>query len=429
MTRALLALIVAGLAAASVVLPEPVAPVTSPVAAVDFPSVSVCPVEEGGGRNTTIAVASNVDGGGQLTVFAGGAVAGSTSFQTGGPGSAAIQAVDVAAVGVAGGLLELPDAEAASGSIFTGAGSVAHETCLATPAPEMLLAGGSTTGDQEHEIQLMNPYSGQAVVDLTVRSESGLESAPQLRGITVPSRSSVVVDMDEILPGRESLAVSIQVASGSALAIGRIVTSGDVALWNAVAPAPDWYVPVPSGGAGEIVISTGVGSDVEYQVDVYGPDGLVEAFAEGVVPAHGDTDISVDVAGEGASAFRVVATQPVAVFLRLVGEEGGIAVTTGSTVTASRWLLPGAGLAEGGTGRLVVLNAGLEQTNVVITALGQQSVVKQPPVDAGSVLEFASIAPSANAYTVSGEGLLVPMWVTSVGTATAYSVGAPLIDE
>jgi hypothetical protein len=50
-------------------------------------------------------------------------------------------------------------------------------------------------------------------------------------------------------------------------------------------------------------------------------------------------------------------------------------------------------------------------------------------VRAGTVLEFASISDGASAYTVTGEGLLVPMWVTTTGTATSYAGGVPLIDE
>jgi hypothetical protein len=428
MTKALFAMAIAGLTAAALILPAPEPPEPSPAAAVDAPPVSVCPVEEGSGRSTSVGVVSTVNGSGRFTAFSGGVVAGATTFDTAESGAASILVAEVAAVGVAAGLVELPDTEASSGSVIIGTESVAHESCFGVPSPQTLLAGGFTTGDQEFEVQLMNPYSGEATVDLIVRSESGIESSSQLIGIAVPARSSVVVDMDELLPGRDVLAVTVETTSGSVLAGGRLASVTDTAVWNAVAPEVDWFMPVPSGGGGQLVVSTGVGTDVEYQVDVYGPDGLVESMEEGVVPARGQVVVDTAIAGDGASAFRVVATQPVAVFLRHVGEDG-IAVTSGATATASRWLLAGAGLGPGGTGRMVILNAGLEQASAVITSLGAQTVVKKPPVNAGSVIEFPSISDGASGYTVTGEGLLVPMWVTTTGTATAYSIGTPLIDE
>ncbi|MGH8916660.1 MAG: DUF5719 family protein [Acidimicrobiia bacterium] len=428
MTKALLALIVSGLAATVLILPQQEPPVPDLAAAIDPPPVSVCAVEEGIDRSTNVGVVSTIDGDGQFTVFAGGLSAGSTSFDTGPSGSVSLPVVDVAAVGLAAGLVELPNPEAASASLILGAESLAHESCLAAPAPQTLLGAGSSTSGQEFDVQLMNPYSGTALVDLTVRSESGLESAAQLKGIAVPSRSSVVFDMDEVLPGRESMAVTIDTIRGSVMAAGRLQDGTDDALWNAIAPAQDWFVPIPSGGASEVVISTGADIDVEFEIDVYGPDGLVEASDEGVVPARGETVIAAGAAGAEAAAIRVLSTQPVAVFLRAAGGSG-VAITSGSTLGASRWLLPAAGLGPGGTGRMVILNSGLEEAIVVVTAQRAESVAQEIPVPAGSVIEVEALEGNANAYTLKGEGLLVPVWVTTAGTATAYSIGVPMVDE
>lgn len=428
MTRAVFALIIAVFAAGVLIVPAPPAPQASEAAAVDPPFVSVCPVEEGSGRSTTVGVVATVNGSGQFTAFAGGAPAGSTGFETGASGSVAVPVIDVAAIGVAAGLVELPNMEAASASLVLGTESVAHESCLSTPAQVTVLAGGSTTSGQDFDVQLMNPYSGEAVVDLIVRSESGLESASQLVAIAVPSRSSVTVPMDEILPGRELLAVTVETTRGSVMAVGRLTVGTDGALWNAVAPALDWFVPIPSGGVGEVVVSTGEASDVGYQVDLYGSDGLVEAFTEGVIPGRGAAVIDLGTSGVGASAIRVVSTQPVGVSLRNI-DGSGVALTTGSVTAASRWLLPAAGLGLGGAGRMVILNVGLDEASVIVTALRDASVAEQFALPAGTVVEFGAIDGISNGYTVKGEGQFVAMWVTSTGTATAYSVGVPLVDE
>jgi hypothetical protein len=430
MIRALFALTVAALAAAVLITPVLEPPEAEPVSAIDPPPVAVCPVEEGSGRSTTVGIASSVNGEGRLTAFAGGAPVGSTQFSTGASGSAAVALAEVAALGTAAGLAELPGPQSAAGSLLLGAESVAVESCVATPVQQTLLAGGATVSDEQYQVHLMNPYAGEALVDLIVQSESGLETAPMLRGISVPSRSSVLIDLTEVLPGRETLSITVEAVSGSVMAAGRYGVGVDVALWHSVAPALDWYVPVPaSGAAADLVISTGVSADVEYQLDVYGPEGVVEAFQEGVVPGRGSAVVSLGELGfEVASAMRVVSTQPVAVFLR-TKTEAGVAITSGATAPASRWLLPAAGLAPGNTGSTVILNAGLDDATVVVTAHREQSAAERYVVAAGTVLEVDPIEGNANAYSVRGEGSLVALFVTTTPTGTAYSIGVPIPDE
>jgi hypothetical protein len=428
MSRVVFALVVIGLTIGTLMLPQQEPPVFGEAAASNPPSVAVCPVEQGSGLDTTVGVVSTVNGSGQFTAFAGGDAAGSTSFATGASGSAVIRVVDVAAVGAAAGLVEMPNVDAASASLLSGAALVAHESCLSAPAPQTVLAGGFTTGGSEFDVRIMNPYAGEARVDLIVRSESGLETASQLKGIAIPSRSMVAVNMDELLPGRETLTVTVDTVAGNVMSGGNLIVGGEGALWNAVTPAVDWYVPAPSGGQGQVVIATGSSSDVAFQVDVYGTAGVVEAFQEGVVPARGEVVVDVESAGVGASAFRVISTEPVAVFLRNVAE-GQLAFTNGSTVAASRWLMPGAGLGPGGTGRMVILNAGIEDSSLVLTALRDESVAVELSVAAGAVVEVPAVEGNFAAYTLRSEGLFVPLWVTSAGAAGAYSLGVPLIDE
>ncbi len=428
MTKIIFALVVTGLTVVTLLLPSPEPPVPGEVVAVDIPALALCPIEQGSVLDTTVAVVSTIDGDGEFTAFAGGVVAGSTAFSTGASGSTVIPVVDVAAVGVAGGLVELPNTESAAGSLIQGGELVAAEACVSAPSTQTVLAGGFTTGGAEFDVRIMNPYAGEARVDLTVRSESGIESASQLKGIAVPTRSTVTMDMDELLPGRESLTVTADTLVGNVMVVGSLEAGAGAALWNGVEPAIDWFVPAPSGGVGQVVVASGSGADAEFQVDVYGTGGVVEAFQEGAVPARGEVAIDVEAAGVGASAWRVVSTEPVAVFLRSTGE-GNLALTNGSTATAPRWLLPGAGLAFDGAGRMVILNAGIEDSSVVVTALREQSTAVELPIPAGGVVELASEGGAARAHTVRGEGLFVPLWVAGNEAATAYSIGVPLIDE
>jgi hypothetical protein len=430
MTRFLLSVLVAGMAVGVLLVPSGEPPAPGPAAATDPPSVAICPIEEGSGRTTSVGLASGVGGDGRFTAFAAGVSAGSTTFSTGASGSAAIRVAEIAPVGIGAGLAEKPDGEVAAASVLEGAQSVAVEACTPVPVSQTLIAGGSTLSGEQHHIQLMNPYAGEAVVDLIALSDSGLEATPQLRGIIVPSRSSAIIDFDELLPGRQFLAVTVEVASGSVMTSARFDPGADGALWHSVSPALDWFVPVPGAGlGGQLVVSTGSTADVEYQVDVYGPQGLVEAQQDGVVPARGSVSLPLSGIGvEAAAGVRIVATQPVAVFQRLAADTG-VAITAGAAATSSGWLLPGAGLSAGGTGSLLIFNAGLEEDTVLVTALRDQPASQEIAVPAGMVVEVPAMEGRANAYTVEGQGQLVAAWVTTGDGATAYSIGVPLTDE
>jgi hypothetical protein len=430
MTKVVLSVLVAGLAVGVLLVPSPEPPVPGSEVAANPPSVAVCPIDEGGGRSTSVGVVSEVGGEGRFTAFAAGVPAGSSTFSTEPSGSASISVAEIAPVGAGAGLLEMPEGDVAAASVLVGAQSVAVETCTPVPEAQTLLAGGSTLSGHQHQIQLMNPYAGEAVVDLIVQSDSGLEAAPQLRGIIVPSRSSAIVDLDELLPGREFLATTVSVASGSVMTSARFDVGGDGALWHSVTPAVDWYVPIAAAGIdGDLVGSTGATADVEFQVDVYGPQGLVEAQQAGVVPARGMVRLPLgDMGLEGASAVRVIATQPVAVFQRLVSGTG-VAITAGASSTSPRWLLPGAGLAPGGAGSLVLLNAGLDEDTVTVTARHDPSARQEVTLPPGSVVEVPAISGVADGYTVEGQGALVAAWVTTGEVGTAYSVGVPVLDE
>jgi hypothetical protein len=79
----------------------------------------------------------------------------------------------------------------------------------------------------------------------------------------------------------------------------------------------------------------------------------------------------------------------------------------------------------------VILNAGIDETTVVVTAHREQSAAKQFAVPGGGVVEVPSFDGNANAYTVRGEGSLVALWATSTGagTGTGYGIGVPVLDE
>ena len=424
--RYLIAILMLGLAVSAVMLPapEPAEPDTLP--GTEPSPVAICPIFEGGDRRTTVSVLSSVNGQGRLSIFAAGAETGAVEFRTGSTGAVTIPAADADAVGTAGGLVEMPSETTAAGVVIAGPGSRAAEACADIPTGQAFISGGSTISDSFFEIQLINPYAGEATVDLIVTSDGGIESNDRFNEVIVPPLSVITMDLTQLIPGRESISVNVETTRGSILAFGRQTTDDEIAVWRAVAPAQDWWLPVPPGDPTKrMVIATPDAVGVEYQVDLYGPDGFVEAHATGAIDGRGVALVPLAAVTTGAAGVRVIATGPVVASLWM-DSPAGMAATTGSSVDAPVWLMPGASGPPGGSSSLVILNSGIEPVTVSVRSLADQSLVRTLEVAAEGVLVSDLVA--ADGYRIEATGPVVAMWTSSVDGGGTAALGIPLQD-
>lgn len=419
--------LVAALAAAGVVLPEPDEPAPLASVGAEEPAVSVCPVQEGGGRSTEVAILSTVNGPTLLTLFAGGGSAGSLGTETGASGSTVIPVGDVAAVGSVGGLVELPAATSASGVVITGAASLMAEACASVPSPQAFLTGGSTVSGETFALQLMNPYAGEAIVSLTVTSEAGTEANDRFNSVVVPPRASRLIDFNSLIPGRESLSVAVDTVLGRVIAVGQQGVEAESSIWSAVSGAQDWFLPIPKGGAAKsLILATPSAIEVGYQIDFYGPQGLEEGLLDGVLDARGRVEIDLAAITEEAAGIRIISTGPVVPTLR-IDTDAGLATTTASTAQANRWMLPGASAPEGGgAATVVILNASIEDSTVSIRPLRDNSAVRSLPLPSDSVVEIG-LEP-ADGYLIDSTSPVVVLWASRAASGGSVAIGVPLDD-
>lgn len=411
---------------AAMVIPAAEPPQPDPQPGTVLPPVAVCPTEEGATRSGRLNIVSTVAGTGQITIFSGGGSAGSGTFDTGGSGSASVAVGDIAAVGSAAALVEFPVSASATASVTTGTGVISAETCSGIPDSQVIVGGGSTISDIPFRLQLMNPYSAPATVDITAFSESGRESNDALRSIIVPASSSVVVDIGSILSGRATLNLIVEATRGSVVTSASTEVGGDQAIWRAVAPAQTWYVPFPVfNGTREVVIASSTPNEVAYQIDVFGPGGLVEAAIEGTVEGGGQETINLSEIGPAALAVRVVTSAPVGVFAKLTAE-GALGIAAGSPLPTNDWLVPGAGSGEAIAGRLVLVNTGIEATEVTVTEVREMSRSRIIQVLPGEVVEIELDSVDSDGVSITSDGEIVPFWIARSGPAVAVSGGFPL---
>lgn len=429
MTRILAPIVVLALGLAAILLPQPGAPEPEPAPGTVVPPLAVCPTEEGGTRNSRLGIVSTVAGEGRLTILSGGGTAGTGEFSTGASGSASIDLGDVAAVGKAAGLVEFPDSESAAAAMTRSSGLSSAEVCARIPDQQVIVGGGSTIEDRIFQIQLMNPYSAEASADITAFSESGRESSEALRSILVPARSTVLLDLSSILPGRESLDLLVETTRGNLVTYASSEVDGDQAVWRAVAPGEIWYVPMPTfSGSREVVISSVAPGEVAYQVDVFGPEGLEEAALEGTIDPGAQAAIDLSEISPAALAVRVVATEPVGVFARL-RIATGFAMTPAVPAANGEWLLPGAGSSFAGGSRLVLANVGVDAADVVVTEVRGESRSRVISLQPNQVLEVTLDEISSDGVSLSADGDIVPLWLSGADGAVAVTTGFALVSD
>lgn len=426
--RYLALLAIVGLVAGSFFLDDPMAPDPGALPATHHSLYAVCPVEEGGGRTTELTTLSTDQGPIQLTLFHGGQTAGSIGVSIGSSGSNVIPVIDVAAVGTVGGLVEIPSGNSAVASVMRGATSLTAESCASSTSAQTYLTGGVSADERSFVVQLMNPFAAEAVVDLTVTSEVGLESNDQFNAVIVPSRSSTPVDLSQITPGRERLSVRIDTTAGRVIAVGRQSGNGDTATWNAVEAATDWLVPVPTADQpARVLVGNPSNTDVEYQIDAYGPGGLEEAVVSASIPPWGQAVIDLSTLREGVTqAVRVISTAPVVATLWSEGPTN-LGVTNGSPLPAGRWLLAGSLLTGVESGRVVIFNPGLEDAAIQVQSMRVGGAERALQVPAESVIELA--LETADGFLVEASVPVVVM-LSSLGVGPgALTLGVSLADE
>ncbi len=386
--------------------------------------IGVCPIFESGNRTTTINVLSAVDGPVRVSGFAAGSELESVESSIGPTGAFSLAGERLGAVGVTGGLIEYPTEQTAASIVVSGGSGFAITDCYGVPTTTSVLSGGSTTGDSKVQVLLLNPYAGEAIVDLTVTSENGIESDSSLSGIVVPALSSLAVDLDETLPERQTIDVLIEGRQGFIIAYGVYRHGEDVSVMKAVEPSNDWWFVIPPNQQARLSAFSPSGGAVDYQIDLYDPEGLVPIFAEGVFEGRATDLIDLSELSSTPIALRLNTTVPVAVSLRVASQ--GEAVAQGHPALATTWLLPGAGGPVGGSGQLLILNGGADPVSVDIHSIGSTTSVRSLEIQPDQILSEPMAA--VTAHRIEASGPVVVFWTGQTPQGFGLGSGTPFED-
>jgi len=408
-------LVVALLAAAVVVVPEPSPPSADPFGAPAPATFAVCPVGEAARRSTTVDLVGGSEGDVTARVFSAGEIPVEETYTMPTSGDLEIEVSELTGLATSPVLVSLPEAATRVAALLRGDG-IAVTGCDAGSPDTVVVSGGSTSEGETFTLLLANPFSGTATVGLGLSSEVGTESNPDLDQVVVPPRSLVALDLSAQMPARQVMSVAVTPEEGRVVAGAVQEGSGDVAAISGHVAQVDWFLPIPEfEDVGTTLVLAAPGStEVPYQLDVYGPDGLVEAAHEGTIPARGQELVPVSDLLEGPGVIRVVAAGPVSSVLRLAGE-GARALIPGVSGAATSWMLPGA--ARLGPTDVHVFNPG-EIEAVVSVRDGSGEVIEEADLGGGS-WTTVRVPEGSSGVRVESDTDLIVTWTAFTGAGLA----------
>jgi hypothetical protein len=216
-----------------------------------------------------------------------------------------------------------------------GSKQVAALDCPA-PSPDTWFTGLGAGAQHTSVLELVNPDEGPAIADITVLGKAGPVEADDLRGVRVPGHDSVSLDLSEVLPRRNELAVHVTVSRGRLATsvldvVSQLGAGPDTSDWMAPStPSPRSLLLGLAPGRGDDVLAVGnPGADeararvrVVTEDSVFAPEGLDEIrVPPGSVRTVPLTDALRAAVRDGAIGIEVTGTVPVTTSLRSVVDD------------------------------------------------------------------------------------------------------------
>ena len=327
--------------------------------------------------------------------------------------------------------------DAAPGLLAARLGDGAATAC-GPPLPEAWFPGVGARPAHASVIELVNPDPGPAIADLTILAPSGPLDVPAVRGIRVPGRSSIPLDLARIIPRRTELAVQVVVSRG------RLVSSvlDTVDALGTGPSSSDWLTPqgrpvatgvllgLPSGpGSRRLTIANGGDDETRVQVRVISPESTFqpEGLGEISIPPGSVQSVSLDAVlgpeiAAGATGLLIEATHPVSAGLRSdVRDDLTHAVVTPAVTRQGAALLPA------GAKRLLLAGAERPGVATVVARSADGRELREARVEIGPDRSVSTRLPEG-AASVSVEVSRTEAVVSVLVTSPRGAVVVPLAE-
>ena len=125
-------------------------------------------------------------------------------------------------------------------------------TACSSPRASWWFVGAGASPGHFSRLELFNPRSGPAIVDVAVLGPDGAVESPGLRGITIPSGSNRSLKLSEVAPSQGNLSIHVQASRG--LVEAALDDHVLDVLDPAAKPIAEW-IPDASGPTRHVVLS------------------------------------------------------------------------------------------------------------------------------------------------------------------------------
>lgn len=402
----------------------------------------VCPGKPKSGADQ-VAVTNAADGSGEVTLSGPGAGKGAQTTVGSGkvtgasvkPGSVVVKAAKEVAPGlVAGRSTTKP---------------LAATGCL-PPQAEAWFPGVGAGATHNSILELTNPNSGAATVDISLYDEKGVVAVPEdLRGVAIPGNTTRTFDLLHVIPRKGELSLKTTVVRGQA---GVMVRDRAIAL-ETQGGSEDYFpgqstpaetnllVGYPNKSASRTLTVTNPGdAQVSAELRLLTPKNVLtpEGAPEISVPPNGQAQVDLtkllgkDSAGD-AYGVEIVASGPVATAMRSV-DRGDVAITTATeTISKPTVVVVPAGASVGKKRVLIsgpVAKTGASGTVKVVPMTAKGKALKAKSVEIGPGLGAEVEVPAEAALIqLVPEGVEVNAAVVMSGDGDAVVPFRPLRSE
>ncbi|GGR68405.1 hypothetical protein J2S40_003021 [Nocardioides luteus] len=302
--------------------------------------------------------------------------------------------------------------------------------CLA-PQAEAWFPGVGAGATHNSVLELTNPNSGAATVDISLYDDKGAVAVPEdLRGVAIPGNTTRTFDLLHVIPRKGELSLKTTVVRGQAgvmvrdraIALETSKSSEDYFPGQSAPAETNLLVGYPNSSASRTLTVVNPGdAQVSAKLRLLTPKNVLtpEGAPEISVPPNGQTQVDVTKllgkdSADDAYGVEIVATGPVSTAMRSV-DGGDVAITTATeTISKPTAVVVPAGAAVGK--KRVVISGPVEKT----TASGTVKVV--PVTAKGKALKAksAKIGPGLGAeIEIPSEAALVQLVPEGVGVNAA----------
>ena len=316
--------------------------------------------------------------------------------------------------------------------------------CGTEASADWYFAAGTTVRGVSQWLVLDDPFSSDARVDITLRTDSGLQQLPSLQGVDVPGRSRVVIPIQDSAVRQERVAVEVHAGVGRVVASQTLVFSsaagqpGVATTLGALEPSSSWWFADGKtlSGAIQYVAVTDLGViDAHVVVQaLIGSKGIVQP-AELTVAAGQVNWVQIGGCERNAKDCLAVpkntgyeltvqsGTVPVIAqtLSRFTDSDAALGAVTvmGSIKPARRWVIARTRAIDQRSTSIALLNTGVIPAHVSVQVV-HDGVVDRPPS-----LQALTIRAGARAVLPSGlNGVTRP-----VDTAVVITSDVPILAE